>query len=92
MCGIIGSLNIKWSSNPLKTITHRGPDFNSFFDNGYVYLGHSRLSILDVSSLGNQPMISSDKNWVIVFNGEIYNHLDIRKNLELIFFLLLQLF
>ena len=82
MCGIIGGVGVEWDSNPLETISHRGPDFSSFFTNNRVYLGHSRLSILDVSSLGNQPMISSDKNWVIVFNGEIYNHLDVRKNLE----------
>ena len=81
MCGIVGGVNIKWKSDPLKTIEHRGPDSKSFFKNNKIYLGHSRLSIIDTSDNANQPMISNDKNWIIIFNGEIYNHKDIREEL-----------
>ncbi len=82
MCGILGGINIKWKSNPIQSLKHRGPDFYSTYKNKNVFLGHTRLSILDTSNLGNQPMLSEDKKWVIVFNGEIYNHLKIRKDLE----------
>ena len=82
MCGIIGSVNIEWKSDPLDSISHRGPDFRNEFSNEFIYLGHSRLSILDTSSLGNQPMISKDSNWVLIYNGEIYNHKDIREDLK----------
>ena len=47
-----------------------------------LHLGHQRLSIIDVSSAGNQPMKSSSGNLILTYNGEIYNHLDIRKDLE----------
>ena len=92
MCGIVGiiSPNIK-SETELKSeiikmsnkISHRGPDSDGFWldARNNLALGHKRLSILDLSSNGNQPMISSNKRYVIVFNGEIYNHLQIRKNL-----------
>jgi asparagine synthase (glutamine-hydrolysing) len=66
------------------TITHRGPD-----DGGYwcdverrIGLGHRRLAIVDLSPAGHQPMVSSGDRYVIAFNGEIYNHLDLRKELE----------
>ena len=52
-----------------------------FFEDGVV-LGHQRLSILDLSSAGNQPMELDNSRFVISFNGEIYNHLKIRKRLE----------
>lgn len=81
MCGIIGSINAKWKFNPLKSISHRGPDFSSYFSYKNIYLGHTRLSILDTSSLGNQPMFSEQKDFVIVYNGEIYNHNEIREYL-----------
>lgn len=82
MCGIIGSINVNWKDNPLNTIKHRGPDYQSKFLLGNLYLGHTRLSIQDVSSNGNQPMITDDENFVIIFNGEIYNHQEIRSDLE----------
>ena len=82
MCGIIGSINVNWKDNPLNTIKHRGPDYQSKFLFGNLYLGHTRLSIQDVSSSGNQPMITDDENFVIIFNGEIYNHQEIRSDLE----------
>ena len=80
MCGIIGGITRKNFSSELllKTIDHRGPDNNGFFSDGNVFLGHTRLSIQDLSSKANQPMFSQDNKMVIVFNGEIYNHNEIR--------------
>ena len=83
MCGIIGGFSSE-VPNPLQvfgTIIHRGPDSQGFFVDGKLFLGHTRLSIQDLSENGNQPMFSEDRRFVIVFNGEIYNHLEIRKML-----------
>jgi len=65
------------------TQSHRGPDNIGIWTDEAVgiALGHSRLSILDLSASGNQPMISPCGRYVIIFNGEIYNHLELRKNL-----------
>lgn len=84
MCGILGyfggnSHDFKHKTS-LDLINHRGPDFKDDIIGETFYLGHTRLSILDLSNNGNQPMISKDGNFVIIFNGEIYNHLDLRKN------------
>lgn len=92
MCGITGG----WWANPdhaakrlplaLKKIKHRGPD-----DDGYqlypvggvaVALGHTRLSIIDLSAAGHQPMHSRDGRWAIVFNGEVYNYKELRTQLR----------
>lgn len=87
MCGIFGFTNFKKSElakarESLHTLNHRGPDqWNDYFDNN-VYLGHQRLSIMDLSEHGKQPMISSDSNVIITVNGEIYNFLELRKELE----------
>ena len=83
MCGILGyfggnSHDFKHKTS-LDLINHRGPDFKDDIIGETFYLGHTRLSILDLSNNGNQPMISKDGNFVIIFNGEIYNHLDLRK-------------
>lgn len=65
------------------TIAHRGPDDSGTWidEVSGVALAHRRLSILDLSPAGHQPMFSASGRWVIVFNGEIYNHLDLRKSL-----------
>lgn len=65
-------------------IAHRGPDDSGLWVDGGagIALGHRRLSILDLSSAGHQPMVSMSGRFVLVFNGEIYNHLDIRTDLE----------
>ena len=89
MCGIAGIYSSNFfDKNELKRMSkilyHRGPDANSIWMNEKLGLGfaHTRLSIIDLSKAGNQPMISSNKNSVIVFNGEIYNFLDLKKKLE----------
>lgn len=74
MCVIVGSINTNWVSNPLDSISHRGPDYQDFINIKNVYLGHTRLSIQDLLSLGNQPMQSSDGRFTLVYNGEIYNY------------------
>jgi len=61
---------------------HRGPDAGGIFIEGPAGLGHRRLSIIDVRPSANQPMINSAGRFIIVFNGEIYNYLDLRKELE----------
>ncbi len=61
---------------------HRGSDDAGIFLDNFISLGHNRLSIIDISSSGHQPMTSGDKNLVIVFNGEIYNFKELRKELE----------
>jgi asparagine synthase (glutamine-hydrolysing) len=89
MCGITGIWPISSSSDldlslMLGALMHRGPDAKGFwFDkNTQIGLAHSRLSILDLSPAGHQPMISPCGCFVLVFNGEIYNHLDLRQALE----------
>ena len=66
-----------------RALVHRGPDDGGEWwdDNIAVGLGHRRLSILDLSSAGHQPMVSACRRFVIAFNGEIYNHLEIREQL-----------
>tara|TARA_Y100000748_G_C15494408_1_gene487702 strand:+ start:819 stop:2741 length:1923 start_codon:yes stop_codon:yes gene_type:complete len=91
MCGIAGfSGTVKDPSISLsamiKTISHRGPDDRGlwFDDNTQIGLAHSRLSILDLSSAGHQPMHSKSGRYVIVFNGEIYNYKQILRELEVV--------
>jgi asparagine synthase (glutamine-hydrolysing) len=86
MCGIFGYYGTKLDKNrfegALTSIVHRGPDDSgvAYFDN--CALGHKRLSIIDLSPAGHQPMFNSDKTVVLTFNGEIYNFLEIRKQLQ----------
>ena len=78
MCGIIGSTEHKIDRVLLNEIHHRGPDSNGLYDDENISLGHVRLSILDVKN-GNQPMISHDGKVVLIFNGEIYNFIELKK-------------
>lgn len=90
MCGIVGFYNglhsddsreIIW--NMTNALVHRGPDDKGIWkDNDLnIYLGHRRLSILDLSKEGHQPMVSRHGNLIILLNGEIYNHKDLRSQL-----------
>lgn len=91
MCGLTGilgqsSLNSDHAQNLITLmndqIAHRGPDGREVWSEGPIALGHRRLSILDLSPAGQQPMTSASGRYVIAFNGEIYNHLHMRQNLE----------
>jgi asparagine synthase (glutamine-hydrolysing) len=62
-------------------MAHRGPDADGFFVDGAVGLAHRRLAILDLSDRGRQPMFTSDGRFVLVFNGEIYNYIELRQQL-----------
>lgn len=85
MCGILGTINRSFDQDTLDLIKHRGPDssgIESFDINTHkVLLGMVRLAILDLSETGHQPMVTHCGNYALVFNGEIYNHLDLRKEL-----------
>lgn len=89
MCGIVGIYNLKGNSidssllqRMTDVLVHRGPDDRGVYINKNVGLGHRRLSIIDVSSAGRQPMANEDGTLQVVFNGEIYNFQKIRKDLE----------
>ena len=92
MCGIAGFIHLGEGRDAsssrltamLEPIRHRGPDDGGVWVDAQhgVALGHRRLSILDLSPAGHQPMTSACGRFVIVFNGEIYNHLGLRKSLE----------
>jgi asparagine synthase (glutamine-hydrolysing) len=87
LCGIAGFTQKSWTSDPDRireataTLTHRGPDQQGVFFSRHCSLGATRLKILDLGA-GDQPITSSDDDTVIVFNGEIYNHLELRPELE----------
>jgi len=85
MCGILGSVNKQYGDSELSLIGHRGPDDHEIIkvnhEKNEILLGHVRLSIQDLSNAGHQPMYSLCKKYIIIFNGEIYNHLDLRKKL-----------
>ena len=88
MCGIAGIINYNHSEDKLDLlkkmiglIQHRGPDASGIYINGPAGLGHARLSIIDLSSAGDQPIYNEDKTIWIVFNGEIFNYPDLRKEL-----------
>ena len=89
MCGIVGQLNFDQrpvSSSMLQKMTdvikHRGPDGEGHWVEGNVGLGHRRLSIIDPSPAGHQPMISADHRYVLTYNGEIYNFKELQAELE----------
>ncbi len=85
MCGIIGTYNPAGPAGELSvaSLGHRGPDGSGHWrsPDGHVWLGHTRLAIIDLSSAGAQPMLDTETGNVLVFNGEIYNHLSIRAEL-----------
>ena len=92
MCGVTGFLSKTWFEQEqtdalltrmLDSIAHRGPDDSGIWSDttAGIFLGHRRLSVVDTSPAGHQPMCSRCGRYVIVFNGEIYNHLALRKKL-----------
>ena len=86
MCGIVGFTNTNKDSEMIigammDRIKHRGPDASGKYIDDGIALGHRRLSIIDVTSQGDQPIFNEDKSLVLVFNGEIYNYRDIRAEL-----------
>ena len=86
MCGIAGILGKDAKSNVIDDMLmvqhHRGPDFTGKWLEEGVALGHNRLSIIDLSNNANQPFFDETKRYAIVFNGEIYNYIELRKKLE----------
>ena len=87
MCGITGFYgrhDISVLKESVIDLSHRGPDSSGVYydDANHVGLGHSRLSILDLSSLGHQPMISSDNQVVLSYNGEVYNFQELKSELK----------
>jgi len=84
MCGIAG---FSWKDEQLvrrmgHVIAHRGPDQSGIYCDNDVSLGHQRLSIIDVSEKGRQPMCNEDGSVWVTYNGEIYNYRELREFLE----------
>ncbi len=89
MCGIVGFVDNRKTKEKKEIIKkmadriiHRGPDAEGYYTDAIVALGHRRLSILDLSKSGAQPMYNEDKSLAVVFNGEIYNYESIREELK----------
>jgi asparagine synthase (glutamine-hydrolysing) len=89
MCGIAGIFNLNKEPVPeqplremAKALVHRGPDGEGYFIEQHIGLAHRRLAIIDTSDLAAQPMTSGNKNWVITFNGCIYNFRELRTELQ----------
>lgn len=89
MCGITGIFNLNGEpASPVilrqmtDAIAHRGPDGEGFYVDSFVGLGHRRLAIIDLSPAGHQPMMTSDGQFILSYNGEIYNFQELRLKLE----------
>ena len=96
MCGVIGAFwtkqsprNLQAIKNGINKLSHRGPNDSGHSSHlagkkGELILGHTRLSIIDLSTNGHQPMITPDGRYSVIFNGEIYNYLELKTELELL--------
>ena len=89
MCGIAGIIDLRGQSvsepairNMMKVMKHRGPDDEGVFMHGSVGFGFVRLSIIDLSLAGHQPMASANGRYTIVFNGELFNYIELRRKLQ----------
>src|SRR5262245_1810779 len=89
MCGIAGlfdseglRIDPRRMEAALELMKRRGPDSSGSWNDTHAYFGHRRLAIVDLSAAGHQPMVSSDGRYVITYNGEIYNHAELRKDLS----------
>ncbi len=86
MCGIVGFMNRKCDKEEIllkmmESIKHRGPDGDGTYIDEYIALGHNRLAIIDIEE-GIEPQYNEDSSLVLIFNGEIYNYLDLKEELE----------
>lgn len=87
MCGIIGEFGKKMTSKEsfisLRNLMHdRGPDADGYYSNEFDFrLGFKRLAILDLSTAGNQPMVSRNGDWILVMNGEVYNYRELHRQI-----------
>ncbi|KOF03274.1 hypothetical protein OB69_08235 [Roseivirga seohaensis subsp. aquiponti] len=87
MCGIAGFISEgKYNLRDLKRMlciqSHRGPDYTGVWNSGEIFLGHNRLSIIDITTAGNQPMVFENGRYVLAFNGEIYNYKELRAQIS----------
>ena len=89
MCGVTGFINLDGTpASPVilkkmtDAIAHRGPDGEGQWVEDNIGIGHRRLAIIDLSPAGHQPMISADHRFILSYNGEIYNYLELRIDLE----------
>ncbi|MCM1038219.1 MAG: asparagine synthase (glutamine-hydrolyzing) [Ruminococcus sp.] len=86
MCGIFGTYNLNISEEKItqcmEKIRHRGPDGSGIWKDDLCGLAHRRLSILDLSDTGKQPMATADERYFIVYNGEVYNFIELREELQ----------
>lgn len=88
MCGIIGLFYKDGGRRPpfllphLSSLLHRGPDGTGVYENLHIQLGHTRLAVIDLTEGGHQPMTYDDGRYVVTYNGEIYNHVELRVELE----------
>lgn len=90
MCGItgifafnlVGKMNMIHLANATRALEKRGPDFQDMYHDQFVGLGHRRLSIIDTSAAANQPMWDETNRYAIVYNGEIFNYRELRKELQ----------
>ena len=90
MCGFAGIVDLNGRHGPpsrelltamVSTLAHRGPDEFGMYRDDQAGMSHARLSLIDLAS-GQQPMLNADGSHVVVFNGEIYNHVELRRELE----------
>ena len=86
MCGIAGIVgpvaDRATLSNMLVKQQHRGPDYTGIWTAENVALGHNRLSIIDLSDEANQPFTNEESRYILIFNGEVYNYLEIKEELK----------
>jgi len=86
MCGIAGwlgqDIDASCASEMVRRLIHRGPDGGGEWKGQGVWFGHRRLAVLDLTPDGRQPMISASGRYVLTYNGEVYNYLDLRRELE----------
>jgi asparagine synthase (glutamine-hydrolysing) len=88
MCGILGLIHRHAHPRPplaeqlVAHLAHRGPDDFGTYSDDHIQFGHTRLSIIDLTDAGHQPMLSHEGRYVVTYNGEIYNYLELRAELE----------